>query len=314
MPYRFGPDHPKETYVPHDFPEQTADLGEIAMNYAVTGADSAPALLLIPGQTESWWGFEPAMKLLAADFRVYAVDLRGQGRSSRTPGRYSLDNWGNDLVRFIQLVIKRPTIVAGLSSGGVLTAWLSAYAPPGLLRAAYFEDPPLYSSEVRPACGQSIRQSAIGNIFELFSNYLGDQWSVGDWKGLVAAAQTAMPKEMLAMAGFGEEPSQNLKEYDPEWARAFWTGTGTVGCDHDRMLKQVKVPVLFTHHFRHVDENSGMLLGAVSDLQVSRARHLIEAAGRQFVYRSFPQMGHSMHRIDPALYVTTLKEWARTLR
>jgi pimeloyl-ACP methyl ester carboxylesterase len=313
MPYRFGPDRPKETYVPHDFPEQTADLGEIAMNYAVAGADSAPALLLIPGQTESWWGFEQAMKLVAADFRVYAVDLRGQGRSSRTPGRYTLDNWGNDLVRFIQLVIKRPTIVAGLSSGGVLTAWLSAYAPPGLLRAAYYEDPPLYSSEVRPVCGQSIRQSAIGKIFPLFCNHLGDQWSVGDWKGFIAAAQATMPKAMLAIAGFGEEPSQTLKEYDPEWARAFITGTGTAGCDHDRMLKQVKVPVLFTHHFRHVDD-SGMLLGAASDLQVARARQLIEAAGQQFVYRSFPQMGHAMHRLDPALYVTTLKEWVQTLR
>lgn len=314
MPYRFGPDHPNETYVPHDFPEQTADLGEIAMNYAVAGTDSAPALLLIPGQTESWWGFEPAMKLLRSDFRVHAVDLRGQGRSSRTPGRYSLDNWGNDLVRFIQLVIKRPTIVAGLSSGGVLTAWLSAYAPPGLLRAAYYEDPPLYSSEVRPACGQSIRQSAIGKIFALFSTYLGDQWSVGDWKGFLAAARETMPKEMLAMAGFGEEPSQTLKEYDPEWARAFWSGSGTVGCDHDIMLRQVKVPVLFTHHFRMIDPSTGILLGAASDLQIARARQLIEAAGQQFVYRSFPQMGHTMHRIDPALYVATLKEWAQTLR
>ena len=313
MPYRFGPDHPKETFVPHDFPEHTADLGEIVMNYAVAGADSAPALLLIPGQTESWWGFEAAMKLLERDFRVYAVDLRGQGRSSRTPGRYTLDNWGNDLVRFIQFVIKRPAIVAGLSSGGVLAAWLSAYAPPGLLRAAYYEDPPLYSSEIRPACGQSIRQSAIGNIFPLFSNYLGDQWSVGDWKGFIAAAQATMPKAMLAMAGFGEEPSQTLKEYDPEWARAFITGTGTIGCDHDRMLKQVKVPVLFTHHFRHVDD-SGMLLGAASDLQVARARQFIEAAGQPFVYRSFPQMGHAMHRLDPELYVATLKEWAQTLR
>ncbi|MGH6990652.1 MAG: alpha/beta fold hydrolase, partial [Stellaceae bacterium] len=118
MPYRFGPAFPDETYVPHGYPEQTVDLGEIAMNYAVAGPDSAPALLLIPGQTESWWGFEEAMKLLAKDFRAYAVDLRCQGRSSRTPGRYTLDNWGNDLVRFVQHVIKRSTIVAGLSSGG----------------------------------------------------------------------------------------------------------------------------------------------------------------------------------------------------
>ena len=138
------------TFVPHAYPEQTVDLGEVRMNYAVAGDPSQPALLLIPGQTESWWGYEAAMPLLAEHFQVFAVDLRGQGRSTRTPGRYTLDNMGNDLVRFIDLVIGRPTIVSGLSSGGVLSAWLSAYAKPGQVLAAVYEDPPLFASEVRP--------------------------------------------------------------------------------------------------------------------------------------------------------------------
>ena len=60
------------------------------------------------------------MPLLAEHFQAFAVDLRGQGRSTRTPGRYTLDNMGNDLVRFIDGAIGRPTIVSGLSSGGVL--------------------------------------------------------------------------------------------------------------------------------------------------------------------------------------------------
>jgi len=66
------------------------------------------------------------MPLLAQRLQAFAVDLRGQGRSTRTPGRYTLDNMGNDLVRFIDGVIRRPTIVSGLSSGGMLSAWLSA--------------------------------------------------------------------------------------------------------------------------------------------------------------------------------------------
>jgi pimeloyl-ACP methyl ester carboxylesterase len=243
------------------------------------------------------------MKLLEKHFRAYAVDLRGHGRSSRTPGRYTLDNWANDLVRFARLVIKRPTIVAGLSSGGVLAAWLSAYAPPGLVRAVYCEDPVLYGSEVTPACRHSIRQSAIGSIFPLFAQYLGDQWSVGDWKGMVAMAKSVLLKEMLAMMPLGDEPPQNLREYNPEWARAFWTGIATAGRDHERMLKSMKVPVLYTHHFRRIDEASGVLLGAASDLQINRARALIEGADSRFATGPFSQMGHMMHRIDPALYV-----------
>jgi len=45
-------------FVPHKFPEHIIDLGEIRMNYAVAGSPSSPAMLLIPGQTESWWGYE----------------------------------------------------------------------------------------------------------------------------------------------------------------------------------------------------------------------------------------------------------------
>ena len=182
----FGPHAPDATYVAHEFDEQLFDVGEVEINYVTAGDASRPALLLIPGQTESWWGYEQALPLLADHFQAFAVDLRGQGRSSRTPGRYTLDLIGNDLVRFIDGVIGRPTIVAGLSSGGVISAWLSAYAKPGQVIGAYYEDPPLFASEVRPAVGQSIRQS-IGPIFAVMAKYLGDQWSIGDWDGMVAA-------------------------------------------------------------------------------------------------------------------------------
>lgn len=311
MAQHYGPDRPDLTYVAHDFPERTVDLGEVVMNYAVTGADNAPALLLVPGQIESWWGYEAAMKLLEADFRVYAIDLRGQDRSSRTPGRYTLNNMGNDLVRFIQLVIGGPCIVAGLSSGGVLSCWLSAYVPPGLIRAAYFEDAPLFASEVAPACGFSIRQG-YGDMFLLMSRFLGDHWSVGDWAGMVAGAPAALPAWMAPFFPCGDEPPQTLKKYDPEWARTFWSGTASINCSHRHMLERVRVPVLFTHHFRNVDE-TGVLQGAIADIQVAYARKLIEAAGQRFEYRSLPQMGHSLHGQDPALYADIVREWSRTL-
>jgi pimeloyl-ACP methyl ester carboxylesterase len=308
---RYGPHNPDETYVPHNYPEAVFDTGEVRLNYATAGEPSKPAMPLVPGQTESWWGYEAAMDLLKDRFQLFAVDLRGQGRSGRTPGRYTLDNMGGDLVRLIQGVIGRPTIVSGLSSGGVLSAWLSAYAPPGLVRAAHYEDPPLFASETTPAYGHSIRQ-AIGPMFAMWSKYLGDQWSVGNWAGMVANAASELPPWM---AGFRPppEPPQNLKEYDPEWGRAFWTGTVGASCDHARMLRAVKVPVLFTHHFRRVDETTGVVIGAISDLQAARVRALIEEAGQAVDYRSFPQMGPAMHSQDPQLFADTLSEWAAAI-
>lgn len=310
---RYGPENPDATYVPHAFEEHLCDTGEAVINYARAGSPANPALLLIPGQTESWWGYEKAMPLLAEQFEVFAVDLRGQGRSSRTPGRYSWDNFGNDMVRFMQLAIGRPAVVSGLSSGGVISAWLSAYGMPGQVRGAHYEDPPLFASETTPAAGQSIKQG-IGHRFALMSKYLGDQWSVGDFAAMQAAAPLELPAHLAALGPRtpGGEPPQNLKEYDPEWARAFWTGTVGVNCDHARMLSSVKVPVLFTHHFRVVNDE-GWLIGASSDVQAQRAIALITAAGQEVTYKSFPQMGHSMHGQDPELFANTLTEWARGL-
>jgi pimeloyl-ACP methyl ester carboxylesterase len=311
--HAFGPEHPEATYVPHAFKEQLCDTGEAALNYVVTGAADKPALLLIPGQTESWWGYEAALPLVAEHFQAFAVDLRGQGRSTRTPGRYTLDNMGNDLVRFIDRAIGRPVVVSGLSSGGVLSAWLSAYAKPGQIRGALYEDPPLFSSETTPACGPSIRQ-AIGPVFALWTRYLGDQWSVGDWDAMVAAAPRELPGWMGILAPKpGSEPPQTLKEYDPEWGRAFWSGTVAASCAHARMLASVKAPVLLTHHFRQLDAATGVLMGALSDAQAARARELIHAAGQPCDYTSLPTIGHSLHGQDPKLFATILSEWAAKL-
>ncbi|WP_296597675.1 alpha/beta hydrolase, partial [Phenylobacterium sp.] len=288
-------------FVPHGYPETSVDLGEVTMNYVVAGSPSKPALLLIPGQTESWWGYEAAIKLLEADFQVFAVDLRGQGRSTWTPGRYTLDNMGNDLVRFIATVIKRPVVTSGCSSGGVLSCWLSAYAMPGQLRGAILEDPPLFASELTPAFGQSVRQTIVGPIFQNFAIHLGDQWSVGDWAGL----GRGMPGPPA--------PPQNLKEYDPEWGRAFYEGTVAASCRHDRMLASVKVPVLLTHHGRHVDDRTGRLIGALTDLQAQRAGEIVKAAGQPFDYVSLPDAAHAMHEAQPARFAGVVRDWARKL-
>lgn len=295
----------RNVYVAHDYPELAVDLGEITMSYAVAGSPTNPALLLIPGQTHSWWAYEKAMAFLEKDFQVFAVSLRGQGRSSWTPRRYTFDNMGNDLVRFISLVIKRPVITSGCSSGGVLSAWLSAFAMPGQLRGACYEDPPLFASEISPLYGHGIRQAA-GPYLEANSKYLGDQWSVGAWDKVLAVMRTVRPD-------FSDEPPQHLKEYDPEWARSFYEGNVARNCPHESMLAQVKVPVMMTHHARAIDPKSGRLIGALSDMQAEKVRELVTGAGQPFEYVSLPDAAHVLHLTDPRRFADVLTKWSKSL-
>jgi pimeloyl-ACP methyl ester carboxylesterase len=80
------------------------------------------------------------------------------------------------------------------------------------------------------------------------------------------------------------------------------------------MLRSVKVSsVLLTHHMRITNDASGFLLGAMSDPQAQRVRDLLTGAGVEVEYRSFPDVGHSMHGDRPALYVETLLDWVKSI-
>jgi hypothetical protein len=88
----YGPDHPA-TYVAHNIPEQRVDLSEIEMNYARVGSADAPALLLVPGQSESWWGYEAVMPRLAEHFEVFAVDCAAKAAARARPVATRSTTW-----------------------------------------------------------------------------------------------------------------------------------------------------------------------------------------------------------------------------
>jgi pimeloyl-ACP methyl ester carboxylesterase len=79
------------------------------------------------------------------------------------------------------------------------------------------------------------------------------------------------------------------------------------------MLTAVKVPVLFAHHFRNIDEATGRLQGAISDLQARHVRELITQAGQRFDYTSLPDAGHNMNQTDPQTYARILRDWTSAL-
>lgn len=311
---KYGPENPDITYLPHKHEEHLFNTGEIMMNYVEVGTSDKPALLLIGGQQASWWVYEHVLEPLTQHFQVYAIDLHGLGRSTRTPERYTLDNIGDDLVRFIAYAIKRPVVVSGHSSGGVIAAWLSAYALPGMIRGAFYQDPPLFSLEQAPPVGPSMPQTSSAKLLGLYSKYLGDQWSVGDWEGLIGTLREVLPEHIFnAFIRNPEEPGQNFKEYDPEWARACMTGSFTASCNHAQMLSQVKCPVLFTYHDYTSDkrnpewERIGMLE------QIKLVEKLIKDTGQPITVLSFPDLGHSMHFQKPELFISTIVDWEKTL-
>ena len=91
--------------------------------YVVDGNDltKLPTLIVIhgsPGNSDHSV-FKPAFSALRDVARVIYLDLSGAGRSDDEPGgKFSLDQWADDLVEFCALLEIEKPIVLGVSAGG----------------------------------------------------------------------------------------------------------------------------------------------------------------------------------------------------
>ncbi|MHA2187245.1 MAG: alpha/beta fold hydrolase, partial [Candidatus Thorarchaeota archaeon] len=98
------------------FEEKQLDTGEININY-VEGPDNGPPLVLIPGQGADWKTHEKVLSPLSSNFQVFAVDVRGHGKSDWTTGDYTFNSIGRDMTAFLEMAVKKPAIISGNSSG-----------------------------------------------------------------------------------------------------------------------------------------------------------------------------------------------------
>ncbi len=105
------------------------DTGKGKLHYQIEGSSEAPILVLSNslGTTLDMW--LPQMPALLEHFRVLRYDTRGHGRSEVTPGPYTIDQLGADVVAILdQLHIARAHF-CGLSMGGMTGMWLGIHAP-----------------------------------------------------------------------------------------------------------------------------------------------------------------------------------------
>lgn len=98
------------------FKEQTFDSGVVKINYA-EGLPSGLPLVLLHGGGDRWQEFLPIIPSLAARWHLYALDLRGHGRSGRVPGQYRPERYAADVIVFLEYQTE-PAIVLGHSLDG----------------------------------------------------------------------------------------------------------------------------------------------------------------------------------------------------
>ena len=101
----------------------------VELHYVLEGPEDAPVLVLSNslGTTLDMWDEQAAA--LRENFRLLRYDHRGHGGSSVSPGPYSVEDLGGDLLTLLDaLGIKRFSL-CGLSIGGLVGMWLASEVP-----------------------------------------------------------------------------------------------------------------------------------------------------------------------------------------
>ncbi len=105
-----------------------AQSGELRTRCELSGGQG-PVLVFSNslGTDLSMW--EPQMAQLAQRFRILRYDTRGHGQSSVTPGDYTIEQLGRDVLDLLDTLDLDRVHFCGLSMGGMIGMWLGINAP-----------------------------------------------------------------------------------------------------------------------------------------------------------------------------------------
>jgi pimeloyl-ACP methyl ester carboxylesterase len=116
--------------------ERIFESEQMAINYAEYPDPAAEAtdspglpLVLLHGGSARWQASLSIIPELSLHYHLYAPDLRGHGKSGRSPGRYTLADYAEDIASFLANVVETPAALYGHSLGGQVAIVVAALHP-----------------------------------------------------------------------------------------------------------------------------------------------------------------------------------------
>ena len=87
----------------------------MTLSYAEQGDLLGPALVLLPGPTDSWQSYEPVLEAISLSIRTIAVSQRGHGDSDKPVTGYRVEDFAGDVVPLFDALGIERAVLAGHS-------------------------------------------------------------------------------------------------------------------------------------------------------------------------------------------------------
>lgn len=302
------------------FEEKQTEIDGATINYA-EGPNNGPALLLIHGQSMQWEDYARVLPQLAERYHVFAVDCFGHGESSHDPGLYTCAAQGRALVSFAKQVIGGPYEVSGLSSGGIIAAWVAANDA-GRVTALVLEDPPFFHvtpEEMQQESGCFVwrdgfevthgflQQSDVEDLAVyyaqhsyLFAQFGGLQPKIAEW---TAAERAARPDDHLVLSWVPHDWVRGMyyyDDFDPLFSETFYQGTWVSESEQEAMLAAIECPTVYLKAETRYGPD-GILYAANSDEDALRVERLLAKSETVRI-----KSGHDIHYEHPDAFIEAI--------
>lgn len=322
---------------------QTKDGNEICY---YEGPNNGIPILMIHGQMVSKEDYAKVLPDLSKEFHVFAVDCYGHGKSSKNPETYNAISIRDDLISFIENVIKEKTIVTGHSSGALISATIAAKAI-DKVSGLILEDGPFFSTEKGRAentfayqdfkiINDFLDQNQESNYTKYYikhaymKNFFNkegkDNWSFlveKPYTKLIDKGNGKMPIVWYYPVEMGLNSliflTRNLQDgtgnYDLRFGKTFYDFSWFNGFNQKESLSAIKCPTYILHVApqkstapSYYDEN-GILLSAMDEKDAELVHSLIERSILKEGYES----SHNIHADLPKVFIETFLKFKKII-
>src|SRR5512139_1899907 len=216
--------------------ERTFDAKSVRLNYLDYGSSSDQPLVMLHGGAWRWQEYLSLIPSLGRRWHVYALDLRGNGRSGWVPGKYRLEDFVEDNAEFVSR-LDAAAVLVGHSIGGVIALMVAARCP-DKVKALIIEDSPLTLENYRRIIDSS------RDMFDL-------------WLSLKKSAQSEQELALALAEAYKDYPGVTsawilffagcLWQLDPTYFNALLHDFDgfTEGYDYQNILAKIDCPMLF---------------------------------------------------------------------
>ena len=101
----------------------------VSLPYLSSGPTSGTPVVLLHAWGESAGVFDRVVPLLPSTVRALAMDQRGHGEADKPPSGYSLEEYAEDVVAFLDALGLSSAVLAGSSSGGYVAQQVAVTHP-----------------------------------------------------------------------------------------------------------------------------------------------------------------------------------------